>query len=157
MHIGEVFQFRTRAPVGQPIDGQMDHHRAGRVREGLQAIIITCVCGLPRELQKSFWRDIGNHGIARHDLAPIGEFDAFRLTIFDKNARDFGIESDASAPRLKHGHHRIDGCTGAPLAQNHAECLVGHAFQIRKQRAAGDVRGEIQMHAPRTEKGAHFR
>ena len=57
-------------------------------------------------------------------------------------------EPHFAAGRFDRADHGGDDGVGAALAERHAENLVGHRFQIGKQRAAGDVWREIEVHAP---------
>ena len=91
---------------------------------------------------------IGDHRAARGQNLAAGKAHAGGAIARGLDFLDRAAEMHFAAERLQGGDQRIDHGGGAAFPERHAEALVGHRFEIGKQRAAGDVGGEVEMHAP---------
>ena len=97
--------------------------------------------------------DIGDHGPARRQRRAIGKLHTARLAALHGYAGHRAIGAHLPARLLDNAHHGADDGVRTTLAQRHAEGLVGHGFEVGKQRAARHVGAEVQVHAP----GGHHR
>ena len=138
----------------------MDHHRARPVAEFLHRRCRSRVAGALRQqlARQRAGRDAGDHRLRRADVS---RRDASRTPVARAAGRGdlghFGVGEDLAAGRDEHPLQRPDHGVGAALADHHAKALVGHAFEIGEERAAGDVGREIEMHAPGGQRRLHMR
>ena len=152
MHIGEFAQVRAGAPSRQVAQRQVNHHGRrpgpqlgeplGRRRRGAHKLV-----------EQNARVKIGDHRARRLDALAVCQHDGFRRAAFDRDALHRRIELYLAAGRFDRAAHGGDDGVGAALTERHAEDLIGHRFQIGKQRAAGDVRREIKVHAPDRQHG----
>ena len=96
---------------------------------------------------------IGDDGAGGVDPLAAGEDDAFGRAAFDRDALHRRAEPHLAAGRGNGAHHGGDDDVGAAAPERHAEGLIRHRFQIRKQRAAGAIGRKIEMHAPHRQHG----
>ena len=154
MHVGEIAQRRTCAPVRQAVKREMDHHRAGTGAEFRDAFR---KAGSRRRLGDEFaehdFRVRVGDDLARLQTTPAGERDARRRARAGLDSRDAVAENEFPALCFERANHRPDDRVGAALPNHHAEALVDHAFEVRKEGAARDVGREVEMQPP----GRHHR
>src|SRR5688572_30687752 len=77
-----------------------------------------------------------------------GEFYPGRLAAGGRDLGYLRAVEDLAAGSRQHALQRHDDGVRAALAEYHAETLAGHGFEIGEDRAAGDIGGEVEMHAP---------
>ena len=92
--------------------------------------------------------NIGDHGALRIDAFAACKHGAFCCAGLDRDAAHRRAEPHLAAGGGNRPNHRGDDRVGPALPERHAEALVRHRLQVGKQRAAGAVRREIEMHAP---------
>ncbi|ENN87223.1 hypothetical protein RHSP_24663 [Rhizobium freirei PRF 81] len=133
----------------------MDHHRAraGPEARNLAIELLARRILIEKLAEEDLRMDVGNNGALRFIAASIGKNDARRLSACRDDLVDARAQHQFAALALQHGRHRLDDRIGSPLADHHAEGLIGHGFEIRKQRAAGDIGRKIEMQPP----GGHHR
>jgi len=96
---------------------------------------------------------IGDHRPCRLEVLAACQHHGLGRAPFERDASHRCIEPHLAAGRRDGARHRGDDGVDAALAERHAENLIGHRFQIGKQRATGDIRREVEMHAPHRERG----
>ena len=92
--------------------------------------------------------EIGDDGAACLDTLPVGESTPLAPPLAVSITDRLRSEPYFASRRFERAHHGRDDRIGAALADHHAEILVGHRFEIGKQRPASDVGREIEVHAP---------
>ena len=144
---------RRRRPARQIAERQMDHHRRRAGPQSWRAV------APPSELAKPD-RRTGPAGECwrsrRASPRCVRRLRARRLWRRRPSSATLCAPACPAALRRRPRQspdHRGDDRVGPALPERHAEALVRHRFQIGKQRAAGAVRREIEMHAP----GGHHR
>ncbi len=158
VHIGEAPEFGACRPVGKVREREVQHHRAGagaEISNGLGKRFRTR--RLAEKLVGENLRvDVRDDGAAGREARAVIELDGAGAAVFLNDPGDGAAEMDFAAQRGEVAGHRLDDGVGAALADDHAEILVGHGFEIGKHGAAGDVGAEIEMEAPGCHQGAHF-
>ena len=91
---------------------------------------------------------IGDDRARRFDPLAAREYDAFGGAVLRHDALYRRAEPNFAAGGGDRARQSGDDDVGAATPQRHAERLISHTLQIRKQRTARGVRREIEMHAP---------
>ena len=154
MDISEVLQRRPGAPVGEAVEREVHHHRAGSGAEPRHIPLEFGARGVARDeiAENDFWVDVGDDRLRVEPLSTL-QGHARRRPAGHLDPGDPLAEHELAAFGLERAHHGLHDRVGAAQADHHPETLVDHAFQIGEQGAARDVWRKIEMQAP----GRHHR
>jgi hypothetical protein len=148
MHVSKTAQLRAGAPVRQIRKREMNHHRRRPGPKSGEAIRSPAWVSFQDSPKQNAGIEVGDDRAPGFDPLAAGKDNTVSGAVGDHDCGDLGGKPHVTPGRRdgadQGGHDRV----GTAAADQHAEALLRHRFQVGKQRAAGDVGGKVEMHAP---------